>query len=123
MKKLVVVFVALTFLATFSLIGCNQSPARRRNQPRRRERKEHLEHLEHPERPERLEHLEHPDTCTRKKIDAGYRVYPRQEDIPFAISVIGKKTFACSVVPELTAISCRTMSTTDILILFKTRPT
>ena len=27
MKKLVVVFVALTFLATFSLIGCNQSPA------------------------------------------------------------------------------------------------
>jgi uncharacterized lipoprotein NlpE involved in copper resistance len=25
MKKLVVLFVALTFLATFSLIGCNQS--------------------------------------------------------------------------------------------------
>ena len=58
MKKLVVLFVALTFLATFSLMGCNQSPARRRSQPRRRERLEHLEHLEHLERLERLEHLE-----------------------------------------------------------------
>ena len=75
MKKLVVVFVALTFLATFSLIGCNQSPRRRRSQPRRRE------HLERPERPEHLEHLEHlerperPERQHQKRNRPGYRGY------------------------------------------------
>ena len=57
MKKLMVLFVALTFLATFSLIGCNQSPAAGETSRGERERKEHLEHLEHLERLEHLEHL------------------------------------------------------------------
>ena len=90
MKKLVVLFVAITFLATFTLIGCNQSQ-QPPNQQRRRERLEHLEHLEQLEhlehlrqhrRRESLEHLEHPErrgawstwsTSTRKIVDAGYR--------------------------------------------------
>ena len=70
MKKLVALFVALMFLATFSLIGCNQSQPPRK--ARRRERPEPLEHLEHLE-PRSTWSTGSSCASTRKIIAAGYR--------------------------------------------------
>ena len=79
MKKFMVLFTALMFLATFSLIGCNQSqpPAKPAAEKGAKERPEH---------PELLEHLEHLERLRQKKNRCRISgVYPRQEDIPFAI--------------------------------------
>ena len=72
MKKLMVCFVALAFFATFSLMGCNQSqpPAKPAAEKGEKEQSEPLEPLEPLER---LEPRSPWSTCTRKKIDAGYR--------------------------------------------------
>ena len=79
MKKLMVLFTALMFLATFSLIGCNQSqpPAKpaaekgAKGAPGR---------LEPPEPPERLERLEHLRQKKNRRGIPGYslakRLYP-----------------------------------------------
>ena len=82
MKKFMALFVALTFLATFSLIGCDQSQQPSKPAPEKGATGApgrglghlgHLGHLEH------LEHLRQPQLTNKRGI-SGYifakRIYP-----------------------------------------------
>ena len=67
MKKFMVLFTALMFLATFSLIGCNQSqPPAKPAAGKRRERSTRDTRSARSARSAR-------STCARKKIDAACR--------------------------------------------------
>ena len=113
MKKLVVLFVAITFLATFTLIGCNQSAAAAETSTGEGSTWStwsawstwstcastgegawsSLEHLERLERLEHLEHLRQHQKKSRRGI-SGYilakRIYPKsmKEGVDYEIKVI-----------------------------------
>ena len=106
MKKLVVVFVALTFLATFSLMGCNQSPA----PPAKPAAEKGATWSPWSTRSTRSAWSARSarSASTRKEIDRDIRgiTSPRGYTLRY-FSHNGKSTVTCSVVPELTAISLR----------------
>ena len=82
MKKFMALFVALTFLATFLLIGCDQSqqpskPAPEKGATGAPGPAERLGHLEH------LEHLRQPQLTNRRGISGyifGKRIYPSVQE-------------------------------------------